>query len=165
MAAVAPIANPNTTQFYHGAAPRFKYVYYANAMTKGEIAQWTDSADATTRAGYSVQDADDQSTRVAGVCPATVAAAGYAWLQTGGYCDYVTTDTAVVAPNADSLAGDVYLIAANNSGAPRAVGQSSTEFMAQCNAGTATCGPTSAFALNMAVDSSAVGACILICNV
>lgn len=155
MAGIQPVANPNTSVFYNGHAPKYKYVYFENAMSKGEVAQWSDT---TAYLGYGVEDAVDNSTRVAGVVPVAITAAGWGWLQSGGFCDYITTDESVAAPNADTLQGDVYLTAGANSGAPRAVGKNAAELD-----GTAGL-YMSAFAINLAADTGAVGVCILVCR-
>lgn len=161
MAGIQPLANPNTTQFYNGHPPVYKYVYFENAMTKGEVAQWSDTA---AYLGRGVEDSVNTSTRVAGVVPVTIAAAGWGWLQSGGYCDYITTDTNVAAPNADTLQGDIYLVAEANTAAPRALGKTAAELNAMCTTLTDTAGFSSAFALNLAADTAAVGICILICR-
>lgn len=152
------IANPNTTVFTGGAQPKFRYVYFENAMLKGEVAQWSDTSG---KIGYGVEDAVDSSTRVAGVVPVAITAAGWGWLQTGGYCDYITTDTNVTAPNADTLQTDVYLLALNNTNAPCAIGKTAAELIAMMTTGADTAGPTSVLGMNMVVDAAAVGACIL----
>ena len=158
MAGVQPLANPNTTKFFHGHAPKFRYVYYLNAMTKGEIAQWTDTA---ANLGWGVEDAVVYTTRPAGVVPVTITAAGWGWIQYAGFCDYITTDGDVDVPHADTLqSGDLYLVADANS---LATGMT----LAQFNDGTAdandTFGQTSLVALNLATDTDTVGICQLIC--
>lgn len=155
------ISDPNTTTLQAGALPTYRFVYFENAMSKGEIAQWSDSA---AYLGYGVEDAVDYSTRVAGVVP-QAQPAGFGFLQTGGYCDYITTDTNVAAPNADTVAGDIYLYAMNNSNAPRAVGATAAEFNALVLSTTDTTSVTAAFAMNLAADAAAVGTCILMCRV
>lgn len=155
------IANPNTTKFSHGAQPKFILAFFENAMSKGEVAQWSDT---TAYLGFGVEDAVNSSTRVAGVVPVAVSTANtWGWLQAGGYCDYITTDGSVAAPNADTLQGDVYLQASNNSSAPRAIGVTNVESMgaADNSAGLIH----SCFAMNLAADTSGnLGYCILMCR-
>lgn len=147
------VANPNTTKFSGGAKPSFIYVYFENVMAAGEVAQWSDTA---AYLGFGVEDAVAYSTRAAGVVPEAVTAVGWDWLQCGGYCDYIITDGAVDAPNADTLAGDPYLVA---NASPYAIGRTSTELAATVGHYMA------AFAMNLAADdANAVGTCILCCK-
>lgn len=151
------IANPNTTKFSHGAQPKFILAFFENAMSKGEVAQWSDT---TAYLGFGVEDAVNYSTRVAGVVPVAVSTANtWGWLQTTGYCDYINTDGSVAAPNADTLQGDVGLHASANSAAPRAIGATAAEVDGTAGYDMAN------FAMNLAADTSGnLGYCILHCK-
>ena len=141
------IANPNTTKFTGGAQPKFRYVYFENAVTKGDCQQWSDT---TALLGRGVEDiAASDSPHPAGVATETKTAAGWGWLQTGGYCDYITTDESVAAPGANRD-GDVWLVMTD---AEVAEGQTAAEVEAH----------DGGFALNLAADAAAVGVCILCC--
>lgn len=147
------VANPNTTKFSGGAKPSFVYVYFENAMAAGEVAQWSDTSG---KLGWGVEDAVANSTRVAGVVPEAITAAGWGWLQCGGYCDYIITDGNVAAPNADTLQGDIYLIA---NASPYAIGATAAELDGTAGLYMA------AFAMNLkADDATPVTTCILHCK-
>lgn len=156
-----PFENPNTTNWRGaGAVPKFRYVYHESAETKGAPRQWSDT---TAWLGVGVEDTVATSTRVAGVCPETYTAAGWGWIQSGGFCDYLVTDGDVVAPESNTLTGDVYIVAAA-SGGP-AISKTAAEFNAMCTTSTDTAAYTSAFALNLAADADTtnIGTCIIVC--
>jgi len=147
-------SDPNTVPLDFGALPKYRYVYFEQAVAKGEVQQWSDTPGLL---GVGVEDPVAHSTRVAGVAGAALGAAGYGWLQTGGYCDYIKTDGAVDAPNADTLQGDVYLEA---TASETAAGLTAAELD-----GTAGY-DHSAFAINLAEDHAVndTGYCILCCH-
>jgi len=158
------VSQPNTSPVSAGALPKFLFVYFDAAKAKGEVVQWSDTAGVL---GYGVEDAVGHSTRVAGVVAQAATAAGWGWIQTTGYCDYVLTDGGVVAPNADTLQGDPFLAAIADHGGsnPGAQGRSAAE--ADGTAGY----DLAVFAINLAADSgdagdgSDTGYCILCCKV
>ena len=140
------IANPNTTKFTGGAQPKFRYVYFEQAVAKGECQQWSDSA---AWLGRGVEDPVADSPHPAGVAAEALTAAGWGWLQTGGYCDYIVTDTSVAAPG-PARDGDVWMVM---TAAEAAEGQTPAEVEAH----------DGGFALNLAANVGAVGTCILCC--
>ena len=146
---VPGLADPNTTSITGGARPKFRLVYFAQEAVKGEAQQW----DVSQALGYGVEDvAADNCTTVAGVCAATVAAAGWGWIQTAGYCDYLITDEAVDAP-----ATDPFLRCMNDN---KWEGATTAEVTALAD----NVGALAVTAINLAEDAVAVGKGILICH-
>jgi len=144
------VPNPNTTKFTGGAQPKFRYVYFENDVTKGDCQQWSDTAALLGRGVEDIAAAD--SPHPAGVATETIdvsAQGNWGWIQTGGYCDYITTDGNVAAPGANRD-GDVWMVM---TAAEVAEGQQPAEVEAH----------SGGFALNLAADTGTVGVCILCC--
>jgi len=150
------INDPNTAPITGGAQPKFRFVHYESGAVKGQTQQWSVTAGLL---GVAVEDPIDASPRVAGVCAVTTAAGAWGWIQTGGYCDYVLTDTNVDAPNTDDLTDDQYLIAQASGSVT--VGQSIEELLAQMESATSTAAASSVLGFNLKADAAAIGACIL----
>ena len=114
-----------------------------NAMSQGDVVQFSDTDDATYPIGATVEDAASGSYRIAGVVinSADVAAGDYALVQCYGYCENITTDGNVAST-------DVVLIP----GAAVAVGQTAAEVDAAGNSAV-----LNVFAWNVKTDSGTVG--------
>ena len=151
---VPGLADPNTTSISGGARPKFRLVYFEQAVVKGECQQWSDTSG---KLGFGVEDSIADSMHPAGVAAQAVSAAGWGWLQTGGYCDYVQGDGAVAAPGADH-SGDIYLVMNADE---HAEGQAIADLQA-ADSGTLP----GAFAINLAASDGDAGdacTCILCC--
>ena len=145
------LGDPNTSPLTAGALPEFRFVYFEQAVAKGECQQWGATAGLL---GVGVEDPVAACVRPAGVAVQAVAAAGWGWIQTAGYCDYVLGDGSVAAPG-NAHDGDVYLVMA---AAEQAVGQNLGELQA-ADSGTLP----GAFAMNLVVsDGDAGDACTAI---
>lgn len=146
------VANPNTTKFTGGAQPKFRYVYFAQDVAKGDCQQWS-----TTNPGFQVEDSIADSMHPAGVATEAVdvsAEGNWGWIQTGGFCDYIKTDGSVEVPAADHT-DDIMLVM---TAAEAAEGQYLADLQA-ADVGTLP----GAFAINLAADVGTVGTCILCC--
>lgn len=151
--AIPGMESPNAVDRTGGAQPKFIYVWFEGAMLTGEVCQWSDTAGYL---GLGVEDTVADSSRVAGVVCQDMAAAGWGWIQTHGYCDYIITDGAVDAPDADTLTTTDCLLVADN--ASHAEGQTSDEVATSTHW-------HSVFAINLAADTSDnTGFCILHCH-
>ena len=156
-----PIPSPNTLKWRGaGAVPKFRYVYHEAAETIGRVRQWSTTAEWL---GVGVEDTVIGSTRVAGVTAEAMTAAGWGWIQTAGYCDYIVTDGNAIAPAADTLADDVVFRAA--AAGAGCVPLSAAQAIAEMTTAADTMLPSSIFALNLAadVDTTNLGKVILVC--
>jgi len=150
------LGDPNTTPLTAGALPEFRFVYFEQAVAKGECQQWSDTAGLL---GVGVEDSIADSMQPAGVAAQAVSGAGWGWIQTAGFCDYVLCDGDVNAPDGTDHSGDIYLVM---TAAERAEGQQIADLQA-ADSGTLP----GAFAMNLkaddAADATAVTSCILCC--
>ena len=142
------LGDPNTTPLTAGALPEFRFVYFEQAVAKGECQQWSDTAGLL---GVGVEDPASNSYRVAGVAAQTVAAAGWGWIQTAGYCDYIITDEGV------AVATDIAIVAIDTETCGGATA-------ANLNSVAATGGALAAFGFPLADDADTVGTVILSCH-
>ena len=117
-----------------------------NAMTDGDVVQWSDTASSDFPLGVGIEDSVADDGRLAGVLALSDAAVDdYVLVQTYGYNTNITTDGAVAA-------SDLWLQA----GAAVAVGATDAEVEADITTANIS-GLADTFAWNVSVDVGTVG--------